>query len=129
MRKRRGKTKRKVRKNPATKKRITKKKVRVSAKSRTTGEKPTKRLKKRRLANIKKGYYPNPVKKNYVIAAVKNGKLGFYTGDSLHNKAQALKFGKKSVADKQIKLLKSRVDRIGVFKATDSESTIKNAFL
>lgn len=38
-------------------------KIAVNAPSRTTGKKPSARLKERRAANTRKGYYPNPVEK------------------------------------------------------------------
>ena len=47
----------------STKRKTVKKKVSVSAPSRATKKPPSKRLKRRRKANVKKGYYPNPAVK------------------------------------------------------------------
>jgi hypothetical protein len=64
------------------KKRKKAKKVGINAKSRVTKKKPSTRLKKRRKANVKKGYYPNPVTKQtfYVAFVVNNGVKYYYHG-------------------------------------------------
>jgi len=69
---------------PKKKKRSVKKKarpkVKVGAVSRTTGKKPTTRLKKRRKVNKKKGYYPNPAPTFYVVYVRINGEKFYYHG-------------------------------------------------
>lgn len=62
-----------------------KKKKPVTAKSQVTGKAPSKRLKKRRAENTKKGYFPNPVKsrktspKFLIEIKIKRGAVGYLT--------------------------------------------------
>ena len=59
-----------------------KKKKPVTAKSQITGKAPSARLKKRRVANTKKGYFPNPVKSapKYVVEITTcRGRKGYLT--------------------------------------------------
>lgn len=59
-----------------------KKKKPITAKSAATGKAPSKRLKKRRAENTKKGYFPNPVKKpaRFIVkVTLKNNDVGYLT--------------------------------------------------
>lgn len=69
--------KKKARKK-AKKKGRPKAKVKVNAKSRATGKRPSARLKKRRKANVTKGYYPNPT--FYVAYLTQGAHKYFYHG-------------------------------------------------
>lgn len=70
----------KVAKKKTAKKKVVRKKVAVNAKSRATKKAPTAKLKSRRKANTKKGYYPNPVMDLYVIKIRKGNKTYYFNG-------------------------------------------------
>jgi len=81
-----------VKKKARKKARKKTKKVAINAKSRVTKKKPSTRLKKRRKANVKKGYYPNPVtdRKFYVAYVINDGVKYYYHG-YVPNKGLVLK--------------------------------------
>lgn len=128
-----------ARKNPARKKRVAKKKVSrkktvrkkvaTHAPSRITKKTPSTRLKKRRVKNTKKGYYPNPRKRGYVVAALVGQKVGFYTGDSLDTvKTKAVQYHDQKSAEKEAKAILPQVDHAGVFSAGDTTKQVRDAF-
>lgn len=70
------------------------KKIAVTAKSRATKKAPSKRLKARRAANTKAGYFPNPVKKSpakFIIEVkLRGNKIGYLTPAGMLDTEKAL---------------------------------------
>ena len=82
------------------------KKISVTAKSRVTKKAPSARLKKRRAANVKAGYFPNPVKAaaaKFIVEVKTNiNKIGYLTANGTLDTlaSEAAKFS-QSVAEKR----------------------------
>lgn len=104
----------KKRKTTVKKKAAPRKKKAVNAVSQITKKPPTKRLKKRRAANTKKGYFPNPVHLNhYVVRVLDSGAMQYYSGKGFtDNKNHAAVWHNQSMA----KTIAEDVSKITGFK-------------
>lgn len=89
----------KAKKNPA------KKKKSINRRSQATGLPPTKRLKERRKANTKKGYFPNPRSQYYAVRVIDSNDDTYYLknwtkkGPTFVNRMSQAKKLSKSEAD------------------------------